>query len=425
MTAGAKPGSVARMFWANAAPRLATFAEAVKKHKRVADAFVRDSATGRDVAETVWNAVTGRDVPAGTYAQAVAETLPPQFAGMLAVDEVAAAYAFDKLYGGFDELVRAIPSTMDRRAALSPTALRNAARKGWATFAARAEQVEEIQRGFGWDQSESWNAAADVAQSRKLDLASVARIARMAGRMYAAMRGGRAKRVVGLPEEVYDVELGSSIPRLLPSELSQIDDPDFETAALARVVERRALQYAVRGTSKTSGGPLVLALDESGSMHAQRREWSKAAAVALMRVAADEKRPVSVVHFAYSVRVRRVDPKNAQDVLEVVRSFLDGGTYVAGAINNAANEVEALSRAGKRGADVVIMTDGIDPYVDEMSAALANLQKTGARLWTVAIDTEIPRGNPLRDQSAQYTHVSDDNLNVASGAALAGAALGR
>lgn len=54
---------------------------------------------------------------------------------------------------------------------------------------------------------------------------------------------------------------------------------------LERIASRRATQYAIRGDTKTSRSLLVIALDESGSMHAQRNEWAKATAVALCRFA--------------------------------------------------------------------------------------------------------------------------------------------
>jgi len=225
---------------------------------------------------------------------------------------------------------------------------------------------------------------------------------------------------------MHDVEQGSHIGRLLPSELVQLFDDDLATPAFQRLIENRSLQYAMRGTSTASKGPLVMALDESGSMHAQRREWSKAAAIALMRVAFDEKRPVAVVHFSTSTVVRHIAPGDSKGVIAMIKHFLNGGTAIGTALRVAVDTVKELAKKGKAGADIVLVTDGVDYDAGPQKAALDDAKALGVRLWTVAIECTIEVGNPLRDYAANYVELGAAQMTDArSVVAFGGAATGK
>lgn len=383
------------------------FRDAARAHNVIAMA----AGSGASFASTLWDALAGHGQPeAATFAEAVVDTAPAEHGALVASCEVAAAYAFGCLW-------RSRPR--DRATARE---LRDSARRGWAEFEKRADATEDLIMGFGWDQSEAWVALENVHIGLG-DMADVQRVAKLAGRMYAAMRSARSARVAGLPEEVYDVEQGSELGRLLPSELVQLFDQDLEMAAFQRLVERQTLQYAMRGEGKAGKGPLVLALDESGSMHAQRREWSKAAAIALTRVAFEEKREVAVVHYSTSTVVRPMKLSDPQSVLSMIRHFLRGGTDIGLALEVAVEQVRELAKKGQHGADIVIVTDGIDGDDDAQNAALDKADALGARLWTVAIECTIETGSPLRDRATHYVELGAAQMTDAkSVVALGGAA---
>lgn len=358
--------------------------------------------------ERIWQAVTGTgsDPTPGTYPEAVRDTAPVEYAALLATDEVAAAYAF--------ELFARIP--------LGRTAFerRDAARKTWADFAEQANRARTVSEGLGWDLASAWQQTREV-ESRGGNLDAVERIARLAGRMYAALRGGGARKVRGVPEEVYSVELGNDVGRLLPSEQVQLDG-DFEIPVLERIATRRAVQYAVRGTTKANRGPLVVCLDESGSMDNRRNEWAKACAIALSRVAREDKRKVTIVHYSTSAVAIEMTGDPAC-IVAMIRHFMGGGTEIATALLAAEQQVVTLARKGDKGADVVLVTDGVDPCETEQGEALAKLEAVGCKLWTIAIECEIQKTSPLRARAASYTHVTAGDLASGGGVvALAGAA---
>ncbi len=383
---------------------MSAFAQARREHRALAVAAAEDPVRAGDL----WNAIVGVGrTPPGSFAEAVADTAPTRHAALLASDDVAAAYAFDLFWR--------VPTP-----AASPFELRTLARETWAKFVARAESTAELATSFGWDLSAAWTHAQDVALAQG-DMAHVERVARLAGRMYVALQGARAGRVHGIPTEVYSVEQGSDIGRLLPSEQVLVTEPILETAVLERIASRRAAQYAVRGDAKQTKGPLVIALDESGSMRGSRNEWAKAAAVALSRVAMGSKRAVSVVHYSTSTVTTPLKPGDAGAMLQMVRHFLGGGTAIGLALGVAVQEVKNLARKGQKGADIVLVTDGVDGDESAQAHALAGAQRLGVRLWTVAIECDVPASSPLRTQAAEYTRLGAGDLTETSVVRLAGA----
>lgn len=384
---------------------MSAYLQAMRQHRALVAANAQDPTRAADL----WNAVVGAGTPAsGSFAEAVADTAPVTLAALLAGDDVAAAYAFDLFWR--------TPSSTS-----SPFELRSSAREMWEKFVAQAENTADLAHGFGWDLSSAWTHTRDVAVAQG-DMHQVERIARLAGRMYVALRGARASRVKGIPSEVYSVEQGSDVGRLLPSEQVLLTEPLLETVVLERIASRRAGQYAVRGDAKQSRGPLVIALDESGSMHGRRNEWAKAAAVALSRVAMDEKRPVSVVHYSTSTVIQPLKLGDADAMLKMVRHFLSGGTAIGLALGVAVQEVRSLARKGQKGADVVLVTDGVDEDEAAQARAIAEGQALGVRLWTVAIECDVRPSSPLREHAADYTRLGASDLHEASVVRLAGAA---
>lgn len=374
--------------------------------RRELDAVDQAAKVDEGGAALLWDAVAFLNVPKGgsyRYADAVVETVSPEHAMLVTGERSAAAYAFAMH-------VRFGPAPASAYVKPKPVPsfeLRDLARHAWDRFDERSKEVEEVARGFGWDLSEAWKTVADT------ELRSVPealRVAGLAGRMYAALRGALAQKVSGIPEETHSIELGSDIPRLLPTELAQLADPDFELSVLARIVEKRALQYEVRGSAPKERGPIVLALDESGSMHADRRVWSKSVALAVARVAGEQKRHVSVVHFSTVAHAAELRPKDPQSVLAMIRHWYNGGTDIGRALRVAGAEVERLDKTGKGGSDVILVTDGIDENEYSQREATKKLSELGARLWTVAIDAEVRPTSAIRELAAEYTHVSDRQM---------------
>lgn len=359
------------------------FDTARKMHTNVDLASRQDHTAGLNL----WQALQGSGNPDDKCLEGIVDTMPGEFSALLRTDDTACAYAFGLL----------MPVYMGGGSGLK---FRDSCRNVWEEFAERAHETKEFQEGFGWNTADAWKHTRSV-QVATGDLEAVKRIARLAGRMYAAMRGGDAHKVRGIPQEVYSVELGNNVGRLLSSEHAFLADPNLEIITLSRLAAHKATQYAMRGTDKRSKGPLVLCLDESGSMHGRRNEWAKAAAVALARVAQDENRKCAVVHFSTSVYVQEMNNSPAA-IGELIGHFLSGGTDIGRALRVATDQVAQLQSKTGQASDVILVTDGIDYNITAQTEAVANLKKIGGRLWSVAIECEIPEDNVLRKEASEY-----------------------
>lgn len=371
-----------------------TLHDAFKRHSGLCGDLRCDDPDRFARAESGWDAVTGREESPGhgTTGEAFSDTMPEEHRTLLASNETAAVTALRCLRDAVEPSGR------------SAIQMRDAARAGWAAFAARAKNAESMARGFGWDLSEAWKVERDLPPG-SYENANVRQIAQMAGRMYAAMRGANASKVSGAVGELHSVEQGDDLSRMLPTEHLLLADPAMEIEFTDRFVSKRLLQYSVRGKTKASKGPLVVLIDESSSMEGQRNAWAKAVVLAISRVAKDEGRPMFVIHYSTSVYPHALDPNDAQQVLSTIRSFLRGGTKIGWAMQSAVTTIAKMP-----GADAILVTDGVDHDSWSIEKACDALDGVSARLWTVAVECRIDESHPLRRRAAGYTTMDGRDL---------------
>jgi uncharacterized protein with von Willebrand factor type A (vWA) domain len=257
---------------------------------------------------------------------------------------------------------------------------------------------------------------------RMLQNPTIAKIAKLAGRMRrAATTAQRSKSATGV-SEVVAVELGDNLARLLPVERALLGMGGIGGALLySKLVDRRAQQYEVRGTQKDCAGPILFAFDESGSMGAHhgdytRNEWAKAFALAMMQVAIEQRRPFGTIHYAYGVEHEALFDTpwtlKPEELLEVLAHFAGGGTQTASALVRARQIIEKGEWKPGARADVVLLTDGIDYDNGLGHAAEALRSVAGAHLYTVAIDTSwVPDSLKANSESV----VTVDGNAIANG----------
>jgi uncharacterized protein YegL len=377
-----------------------SFQQAADDHSKVHQAALQDA----ELAEQVWLGVSGGE-PMDRWSEAVAETLPAKHIGLLTDGGPPTAWAFARAW-----------EVAQSAGQLNGFEARELARRlVWEPFCRKAEQVRPLKEGLGCDDSDGWDHERDYG-SYDGDMDQVLRIAKLAGQMYAALKSQRGSTPTKVPQEIYDVETGGDIGRLVASELGLLGTP-AELAMLQRVSERRALQWAMRGEPETpERGPLVICLDESGSMHNQRNVWAKAAAIALMRVALEDGRHCSVVHFSTSTRLTEV--QTPADMIRVAKHFLSGGTRLGRALHRAAKQVEAMATKDAK-PDVVLVSDGESHDRATQSDALDKLEAVGSKLWTVSIGQHSH--GPTRDRATQYTMLGTVNTAEQAADALGAA----
>jgi uncharacterized protein with von Willebrand factor type A (vWA) domain len=183
------------------------------------------------------------------------------------------------------------------------------------------------------------------------------RIALLAGRFKRIAAAKQRQKVKHGAEEVTDVEQGGELARLLPVELAKFARPMLRLALLRDLVERQAMQYRLSGTETLGKGPLIVALDKSGSMDGQPDIWATAVALALLDIAQHQRRPFALLAFDDGVKFEAV--VQPTETLPEAGLFVTcgGGTSIANVVDRGL-ELIRKHPGSLRKADIVVITDG-------------------------------------------------------------------
>jgi uncharacterized protein with von Willebrand factor type A (vWA) domain len=253
--------------------------------------------------------------------------------------------------------------------------IRLAARQGMAEALDEAEAIQNAIAAFGGGYSTSDGGSGtsrEMTAQEKIELAMrVVRsprlklIAEMCGRFTRIAMSVQKTRVNHPPSEITSITIGNDLAHLLPGEVALLGDPDLEDLFYLRFAERRLLQYELEGRESEGRGPIILALDESGSMSEPlggvvKEAWSKSVMLGLLAIARRQKRDLAVIHFSGPNQLRTsVFPKGESaplGLIDAVEFFFGGGTVFEPWMEEAARLVDQdqFDRA-----DVIVVSDGL------------------------------------------------------------------
>ena len=221
------------------------------------------------------------------------------------------------------------------------------------------------------------------------DTPTLRNVARMTGRLQRDMRQKRARRVIGGNEEIVNVTVGDDLALILPHELATLRHPLLKREFQRKFHEQSLLQYETEGTDSAGRGPIVICLDGSGSMSGMPNEWARSVTLALVTIAKREKRDACVIEFSSSGQIRqwdflKRDKTDTEQVLDFVTHMFGGGTRITEGMTVAQSFID--TRPEFRKADIVLITDGGDTFLDERDGVMKReLNEKGVRIHGVAI----------------------------------------
>lgn len=285
-------------------------------------------------------------------------------------------------------------------------ALRGAARNAAAKTDDRREALAGLAPGLEHvpathEQPDPARMALAEQLGKDKSLREILRRAGKLQRIQASRRQQRRSR--DAREEVVDIERGADLSRLLPSQLGALKHPKARLLALRSLVERTALQYRLEGHEPLGRGPIVLLLDESGSMGGDPHVWARAVGIATLGIGAREKRAVtvigfdtrvrSVVHLAKDGRALSLKADGseraplggvAQAALLVAGQTVAGGTDYTAPLKLALSGLPAGLQDDR--ADLVFVTDGACFFPDEIRDQLVAAKARGLRIFGLTLN---------------------------------------
>ena len=245
-----------------------------------------------------------------------------------------------------------------------------------------------------------------LARNRK-----IAELARLVGRFKQDARALRRKVLERGEAEVYDVERGSELGRLIPAELLALHHPGLYRDFKRRLLEGAVLQYQLRQDEQKGKGPMVVCLDVSSSMEGEKELWAKAVTLTLMDIARRQRRLFRAVLFSSGEgslkildlnRERRYEPELAK-VMELAEYFPGGGTDFEAPIDAA---VELIERKQLKRADIVMITDGESQVSPDWLARLRERKdELQFSIYSVLIDVGSSELSTLAQLSDRVTSI--------------------
>jgi uncharacterized protein with von Willebrand factor type A (vWA) domain len=228
------------------------------------------------------------------------------------------------------------------------------------------------------------------------------RICELAGRFRrVAQSKQRMKQTHGL-DDVVGVEPGGEVGRLLPVELARLALPELELDALRRIAERDALCREHHAVEPVGKGPVIICLDESGSMRGEKVHTAKALALALAWVARHQRRWCALVAYSGDSGERLLPlPPGRWDEAKLadwLAAFIGGGSDLDVPVREVPRMYRELN-APAGVTDLVFVTDAKCRLPAEVKQQFLDWKASArARLVTLVID----------NAPGDLAHVSDE-----------------
>jgi uncharacterized protein with von Willebrand factor type A (vWA) domain len=194
---------------------------------------------------------------------------------------------------------------------------------------------------------------------------SLKNICELAGAYRRLAQARQRVKDIHSEDEIVDVTLGGELERLMGSEISRLAVEELEDDMLRRLMEHQAMCRQMQGVKHVAKGPIMVLLDESGSMSGEPNEQAKAMSLALAYVAKSQKRWCALVSWSSAGQYNYITlPPGEWDgnkVADWCCGFIGGGTEPP--IQIIEQIYEETGASGQK-CDMVWISDGcahVDP----------------------------------------------------------------
>jgi uncharacterized protein with von Willebrand factor type A (vWA) domain len=156
------------------------------------------------------------------------------------------------------------------------------------------------------------------------------RICELAGRYRRVAQSKQRRKATHGLDDMVGVVLDGDLGRLLPQEVAKLAILEVGDDTLRRLVERQVMCREYRATEPVGKGPIVIVVDESGSMQGEKIHTAKVLALAMAWIARQQRRWCAMIAFAggKNGRLLGLPPGrwNESALADWLEAFLGGGT---------------------------------------------------------------------------------------------------
>lgn len=201
--------------------------------------------------------------------------------------------------------------------------------------------------------------------------AMLKRICELAGRWRMMAQSKQRQKVLHGYDDMVGVTLSGDVGRILPAELAKLAHPLLKMDSMRRLVERQTMSRDYRGVEKMGKGPIIICVDESGSMTGEKICQAKAFALAMYWIARHQRRWCCFVSYSSGPFGRYLClPHNKPDetaLLDWLGGFIGAGTDMEVPFRKLPGEWWSAINPPRGKTDMLILTDGqvqVDPQLE-------------------------------------------------------------
>lgn len=205
-------------------------------------------------------------------------------------------------------------------------------------------------------------------------------------------------------DDVVGVELASDLNRLTATELSCLMDEDLELDLLRRAIEGQAMCREYKGVTNVSRGPIMVLVDESGSMGDAETAAAKGFALSMAWLAQHQKRWCCLVGWSSANQVRElvIEPgTRSGEIMQWCLTKWNGGTSPP---VEFIPELFELTGAPSGRTDVIWITDG---ECNPQGVEVFNKWRAehAVKVWTIGVGCAAKSFEPFSDVVTQVRDI--------------------
>jgi len=239
--------------------------------------------------------------------------------------------------------------------------IRQAIRKAMKEASEEAEEQSETLQAWGTEPGEIQN----LSYEEKMELAEklkksnkLREVAKIVGRFRRMALSKQKEKIASRTGVVTNIKRGNDLRRLVPAERAKLSHPQMKMDFIRRFATRQLFVFETEEKEALGQGPVIVCIDNSGSIGDEQEIWEKGLALGLYQCADYQNRHFIFIQYGGPsdplaiVEIRKGEA-SYKKLIEVAEYFLGGGTDFEKPLKKAQEFIEKGLKA-----DIVFITDG-------------------------------------------------------------------